>query len=1297
MFLFGHGRPIQVVRFSSPRSFLKVVGFVVFVLVLFLFCRRATPDDAADSVRLRVIWGGPVDHTWTGKIYFSKSKIKSTLPLGIDPQSSCSTQIVNDQILINQDFQTRFNGIDIEITESPGDDLTFEFKTTATNQIVRRSIPVKELLRDSFQTEIDAQKNYVRVSRAAGDQWRVQFDREHMVLEPTEKFNAKIQSNRIGLPPNRRYRVEYWIKANGSGRKIWSSEQDYTTDAAGEFGELASASLLAPEAEGVYEFGIGLTEKRLGHFARKIISHRTQFVVISSNSQSNNDPTLWKKVFEIDPREKGNRFEQMIPSPFLPNHPLDLNNNKSQITNDGSKKWLQLDQGGWQVYSLNIDRVGMPHYVEIEFPADQPVLAGLSVLQIDAKGQVEPLGADSGFMISNDNMSFSKPGKTETRRMVFWPKSSNVFLLIANRHRERPCRFGKIDLYSGPTRLSPGIAASTDGDQEKPKKLLSRRQFLAFYEQPFFPENFDAAKAIDPLHQKSLTDWQFFYEGTDRLIQYLKANEYTGAMIAVASDGSSIYPSRLLRPNPKFDNGIFFSDGRDPIRKDILEMMLRMFAREDLRLVPLVEFSAPLPELESMMIQQRATESVQLKDVQSKTASWNQNGFRGANYNILSPTVQTAIKNVVAELRQRYQSKKSFGGIAIKLGPDSFTILPSSRWGYDRATVSSFLESSGLNSPASSLPDAIEQMTRGDLADQWSKWRASELTKFYSNLSSELVKNDATDRLYLVAVDLFRGSDVHSQLSPSLQWRTQYRQTILNMGIDLSQLDQQSAIVFLRPNRDAPGSELSDERVEHEMACASQKLEIDSGLQNAGDVFTSRNQWAHFSQLQQVSPFHRQSGPLLRLQPVSEVGWRNRRRFAEAMSSTDSRTFVDGGRLLNLGQEKSIANWVKVFTGLPDAAFENVKSANPLPIVVRQLFVGGRHYFYVVNKSPWSVNVTLTLGGTAKKIQSLDDRKLMLNQAANKQLISLTIEPFDIAGGYWQSTEPTGGIAAVAADVDPQIAIELQQQIGNLKKKLGQLDQVQPMNVIRLPSFEGQLNDLNHAGWRFGMGRRSDVEVDRKLAQHEKSSLKLNSAGNVVWLRSNSFASPTTGRVSIAVWLRVNDESKQPPLRIAIQGKRQDGREYYRFASVGSLAPKQQTNQIGKNWKRFAVHFDDLPPDGLTEMSVGFDLMGSGAVWIDKVQVFDRWFDGNDQRALTQILALADFQLTNKKDLESCRRILCGYWPRFLNEYVGKQQSRKATAPVVVENQGALQSPERSSSLFDRVRSRFPNRVFQIR
>ena len=108
---------------------------------------------------------------------------------------------------------------------------------------------------------------------------------------------------------------------------------------------------------------------------------------------------------------------------------------------------------------------------------------------------------------------------------------------------------------------------------------------------------------------------------------------------------------------------------------------------------------------------------------------------------------------------------------------------------------------------------------------------------------------------------------------------------------------------------------------------------------------------------------------------------------------------------------------------------------------------------------------------------------------------------------------------------------------------------------------------------------------------------------------------------------------------MAIEGQTRSS-TYYRFGAIGALAPDSGVNQIDNQWRRFAVHFDDLPAEDLIDLRVGFDLMGAGEVLIDNVRVYDRWLDDKDTTAMTQLLASAVELLSRPDGFESCRRIV---------------------------------------------------------
>jgi hypothetical protein len=77
----------------------------------------------------------------------------------------------------------------------------------------------------------------------------------------------------------------------------------------------------------------------------------------------------------------------------------------------------------------------------------------------------------------------------------------------------------------------------------------------------------------------------------------------------------------------------------------------------------------------------------------------------------------------------------------------------------------------------------------------------------------------------------------------------------------------------------------------------------------------------------------------------------------------------------------------------------------------------------------------------------------------------------------------------------------------------------------------------------------------------------------------------------------------------------------------------------------------NLPPQGLSELRVGFDLMAEGEVWIDDVQIFDLWFEDAEQSELLKAIANADFLLTSGH-VADCQRFVEGYWAQFLKSHV---------------------------------------------
>ena len=87
--------------------------------------------------------------------------------------------------------------------------------------------------------------------------------------------------------------------------------------------------------------------------------------------------------------------------------------------------------------------------------------------------------------------------------------------------------------------------------------------------------------------------------GATRLVEYLQYVGYNGLVMTVLADGSTIYPSQLLQPTPRYDTGALFRFwARIRVARMSSELLFRLCDREGLQLIPALQFAAPLPALE---------------------------------------------------------------------------------------------------------------------------------------------------------------------------------------------------------------------------------------------------------------------------------------------------------------------------------------------------------------------------------------------------------------------------------------------------------------------------------------------------------------------------------------------------------------------------------------------------------------------------------------------------------------------------------------------------------------------------
>lgn len=1234
-------------------------------------------------VAIRMSWGGGEEAQWQGTVHYTGGAITNVRALGLTQDTPGSVYQEEGNVNVSQPSPATYGGAEFYVDYQPGAELRTVFRSVDDPDTwIRKSIPIEEVLRTTTSHELDAKQNRITVARAPGDWLKLDFQRDHLVFETGETLMVDLQPHFSGFADQRvRCKATLVTARSNSGASIWSETLEFETDSEGN-AEAQQLALPIPPREGVYDLKLQLEPTGFTNPLNRTQKKRSLQFVALSPAPPVSSGELWREQDVVDPTQNRSgmalQWSSLLRSSVLRNGSSE--SGRSIVEQNGNRL-VQLDPGGWQVIDLRVNQADKPVLLEIEYEAKEGAAIGFSVLQPDGRGKLPTYGFDSGVVVPK---SFAVVDEANPRikrhQVVFWPNTNQSFLLVSNRCKTDSVRFGKVRILTGPDRLAAHRHLPDGGLKER------TRQFLAFYESPMFPENFGADEVYESAIDQTLDDWVTFYEGADRMVQYLKANGYSGAVLTVAADSGSIYPSVHLGSTPIFESGVFFASGQDPLQKDVLELLFRMFDREGLKLVPAFAFSGPLPELESR-IRREGADRYRPVDFRGQIGSINDSNVP---YNPLSPAVQKQVELVIQELTQRYTHHSSFNGISLLCRPDTYTQLNGRRWGYDSPTVTQFLDDSGGIQLASGVANnwsQVQNLLLGSNQRQWLGWRARQMTKWYQRLQQIVSDGQGGRRLYLSAVDIYRHTDVVSSLSPSLHWANKFDDAMLELGWDMESLKGNPSVVFLKPHRIDENTTVAGNKIDAQIGASRKATQFYQQQAITGEIFTHRTYWARFAEQQSSSAFQSPKRDVLRLQQLTPASWQNRKRFINSLRNLDSRLLVDGGWLLAMGQETSLVDIIDVYTRLPDLPFDSVMSTNKEmnsgAIAVRQAVTEGRWYFYCLNDSPWTTEVSLTLNrGGVERIESLSEYIVRIEEVDGKRVIRLELPPYSLMGGF--SENLLNQLVDFEYRIDEQAATRLKARLNQLQLRLIQATDVRPLEVQANLGFDE--SNQQPVRWSYDPNRESDFVI--KTDGKGNSSLVMKSTGNSNWIRSVPFTVPETGRLSISVWMR-SDVAAQPPLRISVEG---EASGYYRFGSIGSLAPNDPANQVGTDWRQYVVHFDDLPVEEGALLRVGFDLMGAGEVAIDQIQLYDRLFDANDIQALTQRLAAARPLVGSDTDYDLCRRMLNGYWLRFLNDYIGMPKS-----PQDPSRQGELivdqQPVVRTSSLFQRFRDMMTPRL----
>lgn len=1254
----GQGSPHLRARIGAGSRWLALLGALA---LAWLPAATAGEIDA----RIRIAWGGGEPRPWQGTIQLSSGTLSDVLPLGLEPDAPGSMQITGEGTIRIQPRSPRsYDGCDLRVQGPENAKLIVTLWAAGAPPGGAVEVPLAKVLRGFAQYDLDERKNRLLAQRSPGDVLRVQFERPSLLFEPGERFDLEVQPNVPDLAPGTTYLLAAAVERARAGEESWNKDFEVRVDSSGH-GAAVPLAIPLPTAEGVYEVKLQLYPKRLTSSlvrGKPLAARKVQLVVLAPVKTLDRQPAAWQSVLDFDPASPKwwERLAPRLPAwTRLPSPPHPIESGPARTRNHLKRTWVELPAGAWQAYPLSVSVPGSPHMLEVEYPSDMEQTLGISLIEPNAAGQVGPIGLDSGIDVAPP-----EPGHTpelRRHRLVCWPQSRTPYVLVVNRRSDRPALVGRINLLAGPRELPA---------ESIPQPNFAARTLAAYYDKPLVAENFSASEAVDPVNRRHLDDWLTFYESGQRLVETLQYGGYNALVITVACEGSAIYPSRLLEPTPKYDTGTFFESGQDPIRKDVLELLMRLCDRSGIQLIPAVQFSGPLPALEAARLS-GGPEAIGLEPVGPDGRNWltrrNLQGGVGVYYNALDPRVQQAMRAVLDELTERYAHHPSFGGLAVQLSGEHFSLLPDETCSCDDVTFAQFLKDARLELPPAlaGLPPlaAREKFLHESGEAAWLKWRTERLTAMYRQMHQELARQRPGARLYLPTADLLSSRQVQLALRPTLPPKADPAQLLPLMGLDVPALLAEG-IVVPRPRRIVSAAD-PDARLLADHFNQWPVLDATFSRASRGSaLITLEPAPLRLPQFDAVSPFGAENTRTLMLPEINPADANQRQRFVQSLAALDSPLLMHGGWLLPLGQEAALAPLVKVFRRLPAEAFATARPASaadrPQDLVVRTLAKDGKTFVYVLNTTPWplSAKIEFSAAGGLRFSPYSDDRRADFKSDGGHATWTVVLQPWDLVGGEltemgqsgkrvqverWQVERPEGTVDAV------------RDQILEAQRRANSLRDPPPLAALQNPTFEAAGAAGAIPGWVFARGRDLRVEVDRTRGEASASSLHMVSdtaggaAGPIVWVRSEAFPAPTTGRLSLIASIRTADPARQPTLRLAIEG-RLGGQVYYMKANVGASEDGREVPPLSAEWSRYRFPLNSLPLAGLTDLRVGFDLMGTGEVWIDNVEVFDLYFEKSEREAMLTKGALASQSLA-EQPADGCL-FADSYWPGFLRRHV---------------------------------------------
>jgi hypothetical protein len=1244
--MIGHGRPSSL-ALALARTAVGLCACLTAVAA----AQNPLP---AEPLQLRITWGSGEASRWLGRLSVDDGSLSDLQLLSPDADAPGSIWLEKGALQVVTLSAHKFDSIEVAAKSSTSAKLHIELAPADKPGGPPLDVPLADLSRRPYQVRLDDRGNTLEVQLIPPPPLRISPKRDPLIFAPGETCSFELLAAIPNLMPGTDLAISTTISASRR-KETLAPKNDQRVAVPVDGHPKITLDVPLPNTEGVYTIHVAAT--RPSGFARvwsastKLAERSFQVVVLDPNPPAPATGARWESVLEIDPTnprwvERLQDWTQVRRIPGL--HHGALGSTRASAVDLPLGRFIELPSTApgadphWQAYSLPLEVAGVPHMLEIDYPADAEQHFGISIVEPNAGGVISGLNRDAGVFV--EGLGRSEAKQKQTQRLVFWPRTQSPLLVVTNLHPAAAAHFGPIRVYKrSANQLNTVLAGNTTSHN---------RLIAAYLARPTVAESMGASRSVDPstavgsLAAECVDDSETAYESATRLVDYLRYSGYNSAIV-------SVMPSSHSQP-----------PAAKPLDVDGTELMLRVCDREGISLIPAIEFAAPIPQLETI---RRSTDphTSGLEWVGPDGRTWletygNRHGL-APYYNLLDPRVRQIMLQSVRDLAKLYGSHRAFAGLAVRLSSDGYAQLPPLEWGLDDATIGRFQRDSGIKLDCTGQDRfaARNALLTDKHADAWRSWRAAQVSAFYAELAT-LVRGTGDRRLVLTTENILAHPQLASRARPNLLSQNAGNRlvaTLLDVGIDRQALERRPDIILCPTRYVEPTTSLPD--------CAPD-LELNDAFalwrQASGASPTRAAMLYHRPVRQRLASFEnartpwRVAGEMQLVSHALPQGAAVRQPYLEAFLENDPAVLVDGGELLPLGEEDALREVRYVLAQLPTSA--EVSQVAKQPIVVRTYTEPNRATFVAMNMSPWHCDARVSLDIpqstaleplTCSTADAAAARPIAVT--AGRQVWPLSLAPYEVRA---VRTSLVGSkVVDIQADLAETANIELATKLADLMKRDLTASRVYP--ALANPSFEplGAAGQL--IGWRLsGNDATAIAQLVATNPQDGQSCLYMRSGGQSAILESDLFPVPPTGQLAMKVYARGQNLAPDTVLRLIFEGE-YEGQPYRRAFKLTAAELQRPDGRWGKS---FAIFVDDLPLHSGGQMRIVFQLSGPGEVWLDNAVLYDLLFplDFYGESGKAEVLQLNQQIFAAKSAFDTgqvsdCVRILDSYWPRFILAY----------------------------------------------